>query len=92
MCQDSLEVMLQRVVNHQNPDLHRLRPGGVWDAYVRARNVCSLFDSLRQKMSIRRELCPIPYGELEFELRVAKGYVFGICGADEVILKFKELA
>jgi catechol 2,3-dioxygenase-like lactoylglutathione lyase family enzyme len=75
MWHDSVEIMLQRVVNPQNPDLDRLRPGGVWDAYIRVRDVRSLCDSLRQKMSIRRELCPMPYGELEFELRDPNGYV-----------------
>jgi len=61
--------------NHQNPALDQLRPGGAWDAYIRVRDVRSLCDSLRQKMSIRRELCPMPYGELEFELRDPNGYV-----------------
>jgi len=75
MWRDSVEIMLQRVENYQKPDLSRVRPGGVWDAYIRVRDVRALYDTARQKASIQRTPCPMPYGELEFELRDPNGYV-----------------
>jgi hypothetical protein len=75
MFRDSVEIMLQLVPNHKNPDLDRLRESGVWDAYIRVGDARSLYESVKEKISIRRPPCPMPYGELEFELRDPNGYV-----------------
>jgi uncharacterized glyoxalase superfamily protein PhnB len=75
MFRDSVEIMLQLVPNHKNPDLDRLREGGVWDAYIRVSDARSLYESVKEKIPIRRPPCPMPYGELEFELRDPNGYV-----------------
>ncbi len=75
MFRDSVEIMLQRVPNHKNPDLDRERRGGVWDAYIRISGAQALYESIKDKMPIRRPPCPMPYGELEFELRDPNGYV-----------------
>jgi len=75
MFRDSVEIMLQRVPNHKNPDLDKQRAGGVWDAYIRIREARPLYESVKDKMPIRRPPCPMPYGELEFEVRDLNGYV-----------------
>ncbi|HEY1271378.1 MAG TPA: VOC family protein [Terriglobales bacterium] len=75
MWRDSVEIMLQRVPNYKNPDLDPRRAGGVWDAYIRVGDVRSLYEAVREKVPIRRPPCPMPYGQLEFELRDPNGYV-----------------
>ena len=39
LVRDQIEIMLQRVVGYQKPDLYKSRDGGVWDAYIRMRGV-----------------------------------------------------
>ena len=34
-CRDGIEIMFQLLPDYEKPDLHRLRDGGVWDAYIR---------------------------------------------------------
>lgn len=75
MFRDSVEIMLQRVPGHHNPDLDSQRTGGVWDAYIRVSDVRELYERVKDKVAIRRPPCPMPYGELEFELRDPNGYV-----------------
>jgi catechol 2,3-dioxygenase-like lactoylglutathione lyase family enzyme len=72
---DSVEIMLQRVANHKNPDLDQQRSGGVWDAYIRISDARGLYERVKDKVSIRRAPCPMPYGELEFEMRDPNGYI-----------------
>ncbi len=75
MFRDSVEIMLQRVPNYKNPNLDSQRAGGVWDAYIRISDARALYESMKEKVVIRRSPCPMPYGELEFEVRDPNGYV-----------------
>jgi hypothetical protein len=49
MGRDSAEIMLQRVVNYQKPDLSQLRAGGVCDAYIRVRDGGNLYEQCSRR-------------------------------------------
>ena len=51
------------------------RDGGVWDAYIHVSDARGLYERVKDEVFIRRVPCPMPYGELEFELRDPNGYV-----------------
>ena len=72
---DQIEIMLQRVENFQKPDVYNLRPGGVWDAYVRSTHVKELYEAIKGVVTIVKPLHQQPYGAWEFEVRDPNGYV-----------------
>jgi len=76
---DEIEIMLQRVENYRRPDIYATRPGGVWDAYIRTKEVASLYEAVRDNVTIVRPLRQQPYGAVEFEVKDPNGYylVFG---------------
>ena len=75
LLRDDVEIMLQRVDGYQKPDLHRLRPGGVWDAYIRMEGVKDFYESVRQHVDVILPLEKQGYGDWEFEVRDPNGYV-----------------
>ena len=72
---DAVEIMLQRVADYRKPDLRGLRPGGVWDAYLRLRGVRALYDGVQGSVNVTRPLVRQPYGQTEFEVTDPNGYV-----------------
>jgi catechol 2,3-dioxygenase-like lactoylglutathione lyase family enzyme len=81
---DGVEIMLQRLPEYEKPDVYRLRPGGVWDAYIRMRGVHALYDTLGDQPFIKMPLTRQPYGDWEFEVVDVNGYVV-VFGGDETI-------
>lgn len=75
LTRDNIEIMLQRVSDYEKPDLYKSRPGGVWDAYIRAEGVKDLYESVRDEARIVQPLRRQPYGAWEFEIRDVNGYV-----------------
>ena len=75
--------MLQRLPEHQKPDLYKLRQGGVWDAYIRVSDVRALFGSMGDKPFVKKPLTSQPYGLSEFEVIDLNGYVLVFSGDDE---------
>ena len=72
---DDIEIFLQRVVDYQKPDVYRSRSGGVWDAYIRLTDVKSLYEAIKDDVTIVQPLRQQPYGAWEFEVRDPNGYV-----------------
>lgn len=72
---DDVEIMLQRIVGYEKPDLYRARSGGVWDAYIRVEGVKELFESVKDTAQIVQPLRKQPYGNWEFEVRDPNGYL-----------------
>lgn len=72
---DDVEIMLQRVVDYQKPDIYQTRSGGVWDAYIRSSNVKELYDAIKDEVTIVQPLRQQPYGNWEFEVKDPNGYV-----------------
>jgi uncharacterized glyoxalase superfamily protein PhnB len=75
MNRDNIEIMLQRLVGYEKPDLYNSRPGGIWDAYFRIEGVKDLFESVRDEATIIQPLRKQPYGNWEFEVRDINGYL-----------------
>jgi uncharacterized glyoxalase superfamily protein PhnB len=75
MNRDDIEIMLQRLVGYEKPDLYNSRPGGIWDAYFRIEGVKDLFESVRDEATIIQPLRKQPYGNWEFEVRDINGYL-----------------
>ena len=74
---DGVEIMLQRLQGYRKPDVYAQRPGGVWDVYVRTRNVRQFYEELSRHpdVTIVHQLHRQPYGQTEFEVRDPNGYV-----------------
>ena len=72
---DNVEIMLQRLVGYEKPDLYNSRAGGVWDAYFRIEGVHDLFESVKDEATIVQPLRKQPYGNWEFEVRDPNGYL-----------------
>jgi hypothetical protein len=72
---DDIEIMLQRVDDYQLPDTYSLRPGGVWDAYIRSSNVKALYAEIKEEVTIVKPLRQQPYGAWEFEVKDLNGYL-----------------
>ena len=72
---DEIEIFLQRVEGYQKPDLYNMRPGGVWDVYIRTEGVNNLYESVRDKVTIVQPLRLQPYGNWEFEVKDPNGYI-----------------
>jgi catechol 2,3-dioxygenase-like lactoylglutathione lyase family enzyme len=81
---DGAELMLQRLAAYAKPDVYRLRPGGVWDAYIRMNGVRALYASLTGQPFIKMALTKQPYGDWEFEVVDLNGYVL-VFGGDETV-------
>jgi catechol 2,3-dioxygenase-like lactoylglutathione lyase family enzyme len=72
---DEIGIFLQRVEGYQKPDLYNMRPGGVWDVYIRTEGVKNLYESVRDKVTIVQPLRLQPYGNWEFEVKDPNGYI-----------------
>lgn len=72
---DNIEIMLQRVVDYEKPDVYRTRSGGVWDAYIRSTDVKALYEAIKDEVTIVQPLRQQPYGAWEFEVKDPNGYV-----------------
>ena len=74
---DDVEIMLQGLDGYRKPDVYRARAGGIWNVYVRTKNVGRLYDELKRhpEVTIQHELHRQPYGQLEFEVRDPNGYI-----------------
>lgn len=72
---DDIEIFLQRVEGYQKPDLYSMRPGGVWDAYIRVEGVKDLYEEVREGVTIVQPLRRQPYGNWEFEVKDPNGYI-----------------
>jgi uncharacterized glyoxalase superfamily protein PhnB len=72
---EHVEIMFQRLPGYEKPDLYRLRPGGVWDAYIRMEDVKEFYASIKDKVEIVLPLRKQPYGDWEFEVKDPNGYI-----------------
>jgi len=72
---DNVEIMLQRSEGYEKPDLDPLRPGGVWNAYFYVDEVDALFESIKDRVTVRRTPEDQPYQLREFEIADPNGYV-----------------
>lgn len=75
MRRDGVEIMLMRIEGFQKQDLSILRPAGLWDAYIRMKDVREFYNTVKAKLPIKRDLAQMPYGNWEFEIRDLNGYV-----------------
>ena len=75
VCRDGIEVMFQLLPDYEKPDLHRLRDGGVWDAYIRMEGVKEFYAAIKDKVEIKLSLQQQPYGDWEFEVKDPNGYI-----------------
>src|ERR1700752_3139736 len=72
---DTVEIMFQQLPGYEKPDLYRLRPGGVWNAYIRMEGVKEFYASIKDKVEIVLALRQQPYGDWEFEVKDPNGYI-----------------
>jgi Glyoxalase/Bleomycin resistance protein/Dioxygenase superfamily len=70
---DGVEIMLLRLEGYRKPEV--VRPGGVWDAYIRMEGLLEFHEKVRKKISLKSELTKRPYGDSEFEVADPNGYV-----------------
>ena len=75
VCRDGIEIMFQLLREYEKPDLHRLRDGGVWDAYIRMEGVKEFYEAIKDKVEIKMSLRQQPYGDWEFEVRDPNGNI-----------------
>ena len=75
------EIMLLSLADYQKPDLRDRRPAGLWDAYIRADGVHTLYRSVEGQPFVQMPLTRQPYGDWEFEVRDPNGYVLVFGGA-----------
>jgi uncharacterized glyoxalase superfamily protein PhnB len=69
------EIMLLSSPGYEKPDLSARRPEGLWDAYIRLREVHLMYESVRDETFIQTPIKRQPYGDWEFEVRDPNGYV-----------------
>ncbi len=72
---DGAEIMLLSLAGYEKPDLSARRPEGLWDAYIRLRGVHVLYETVRGEAFVQMPLKKQRYGDWEFEVRDANGYV-----------------
>jgi len=75
VCRDGIEIMFQLLREYEKPDLHRLRDGGVWDAYIRMKGVKEFYEAIKDKVEIKMSPRQQPYGDWEFEVKDPNGYI-----------------
>ena len=75
LSRDEVEVMLLRIEGYQKPDISRMRPEGLWDAYIRMEGVTDLYELVRERAFMRMPLTKQGYGDTEFEVRDPNGYI-----------------
>jgi len=75
LVRDQIEIMLQLIEGYQKPDLHKERRAGVWDAYIRMRDVKEFYESIKDNVAILRPLEKQFYGDWEFEVKDPNGDV-----------------
>jgi len=77
LTRDEVVIMLQQLDGYVKPDLYAKRNGGVWSVYIETDDVAALYKSLSQRADVKivRQLCPQPYGQIEFEVADPNGYV-----------------
>ena len=76
------EIMLLSLEGYRKPDLRRLRPDGLWDAYLRTDGVRALYETLQGRAFVQMPLTHQPYGDWEFEVRDPDGYVLVFGGSE----------
>lgn len=76
------EIMLLSLEGYRKPDLRQLRPGGLWDAYLRTDGVRALWEALQGKPFVQMPLTRQPYGDWEVEVRDPNGYVLVFGGSE----------
>src|SRR5260370_26744165 len=64
---DGVEIMFQRLEGYEKTDLHQLRDGGVWDAYIRMEGVKEFYAAIKDRVEIKMLLRKQTYGDWEFE-------------------------
>jgi len=69
------EIMLLALADYRKPDPGAGRPGGSWDAYIRADGIHRLHRSVEGQSFVQSPLTRRPYGDWEFEVRDPNGYV-----------------
>jgi uncharacterized glyoxalase superfamily protein PhnB len=74
---EGVEIMLLSQEGYRKPEV--ARAGGVWDAYIRIRDIREFYEQVRTRITVSTELIRRPYGDWEFEVRDPSGYalVFG---------------
>jgi len=72
---EGVEIMFQRIEDYRKPDLYPLRPGGVWDAYIRMEGVKEFYQAVKDRVEIKMSLRRQPYGNWEFEVADPNGYI-----------------
>ncbi|HEX7721743.1 MAG TPA: hypothetical protein VF397_06265 [Pyrinomonadaceae bacterium] len=72
---DGIEIMFQLLHGYEKPDLHRLRDGGVWDAYIHMEGVKELYEAVQDRVEIKLSLRQQSYGDWEFEVKDPNGYI-----------------
>ena len=75
VCRNGIEIMFQLLRGYEKPDLHRLRDGGVWDAYLRMEGVKEFYEAIKDRVEIKLSLRQQPYGDWEFEVKDPNGYI-----------------
>ena len=82
---DEAEIMLLNLSGYEKPDLTRLRPAGIWDAYIRIAGVRTLYAGMRGEDFIKTPLKKQSYGDWEFEVRDPNGYILVFGGDTDVV-------
>ncbi len=75
------EIMFLGLAGYQKPDLAKLRPAGLWDAYIRLEGVRTVYEVIADRSFIRMPLTKQSYGDWEFEVRDPNGYIL-VFGGD----------
>jgi hypothetical protein len=75
LVRDGVQIVLQRSPGYVRPDLQALRPGGVWDAYLRVGDLGNLYQELIGKGAIWSKMRRQVYGMFEFDVRDPNGYL-----------------
>ncbi len=73
MQRDGVEIMLLSQEGYRKPET--MRPGGVWDAYIRMQGLLEFCDEVRARIPLKNELTKRPYGDTEFEVMDPNGYI-----------------
>ncbi|HKD17673.1 MAG TPA: VOC family protein [Thermoanaerobaculia bacterium] len=77
---DEAEIILLSMPDYRKPDLSKLRPSGLWDAYFRMDGVEALYEAVRGKAFVKMSLQKQRYGDWEFEVWDPNGYILTFGG------------